>query len=132
MSSSTPESSQPVPNEGPVTENRDERMWASFCHLAAFAGVAVPLFGNFLGPLVVWLIEKEEFPLVDDQGKEALNFQINILIYSAISFVLIYVCIGIPMLIAVGIYAIVMTIIATLQANQGIRYRYPMTMRFIR
>ncbi len=58
MSSSTPESSQPVPSEGPVTENRDERMWASFCHLAAFASVAVPLFGNFLGPLVVWLIEE--------------------------------------------------------------------------
>jgi hypothetical protein len=131
MSSSTPESSQPSPGEGPATANKDERMWASFCHLAAFAGLAVPLFGNFLGPLVVWLMKKDEFPLVDDQGKEALNFQINILIYSAISFLLIWACVGIPLLIVVGIYAIVMTILATFQANQGVRYRYPMTIRFI-
>ena len=64
-------------------------MWAGFCHLAALAGYVVPMVGNIVGPLVVWLMKKEEYPLVDDQGKESINFQISILIYVAVSAVLV-------------------------------------------
>ena len=124
MSSSMPESPQPMPKEGPVTDNKDERMWASFCHLSGI------VFG-FLGPLVLWLIKKDQYPLVNDQGKEALNFQINILVYLVISVVLIAFCVGFVLLPAVVIYAVVMAIIATIKANQGIQYRYPMTVRVI-
>ncbi len=131
MSDSTPEPAGAIPSDSPVSDNKDERMWASFCHLSAFAGLVIP-FGNFLGPLVVWLIKKDEFPLVDDQGKEALNFQISVLIYLVVAALTILCFVGFVLLPAVLIFNIVMTIIATIQANQGIRYRYPLTIRFLR
>ena len=56
-------------------------MWAMFAHLAAFAGFFPAGIGFVVGPLVVWLIKKEQYPFVDEQGKEAVNFQITMLIY---------------------------------------------------
>jgi len=111
------------------TDN-DERMWAMFCHLSTFSGYVVPM-GNILGPLIVWLIKKDEYPLVDDQGKEALNFQISVTIYIIVSVVLCFVLIGFVLLIAVAIFDLVVTIMATIEANQGKYYRYPMSIRFI-
>lgn len=112
-------------------DNRDERTWAMACHLAAFAGYVIP-FGHVIGPLVVWLIKREELPLVRDQGREALNFQISITIYAAVSVLLVFVVIGVPMLIAVGLFNIVMIIIASLAANSGQAYRYPLCLRLVR
>lgn len=114
----------------PKPGNSDERMWAMLCHLSTFAGYVVPM-GNIIGPLVVWLIKKEEYPLVDDQGKEALNFQISITIYVFASIILSLLIIGIFLLIAVVIFDLVATIIAAIKANEGNYYRYPMTIRFI-
>jgi hypothetical protein len=68
----TPESSgvPPVPSDA----DKKARNWATFCHLAALAGfIGIP-FGNILGPLITWLVKRNEYPLVDQQGKEALNF----------------------------------------------------------
>jgi uncharacterized Tic20 family protein len=58
-----------------ATDNpdKDARLWGMFCHLIAFSGYVVP-FGSVLGPLIIWLIKKDEMPFVDDQGKESLNF----------------------------------------------------------
>jgi uncharacterized protein len=109
----------------------DERMWGMLCHLSTFAGYLVP-FGNILGPLVVWLVKKDEYAFVDDQGKEALNFQISITIYSLVSGILILALIGIPLLIAVIIFSVVMTVIAAIKANEGEYYRYPLTIRFVK
>jgi uncharacterized protein len=112
--------------------DKDIRMWAMLCHLSAFSGyVGVP-FGHVVGPLIIWLIKKGEMPLVDDQGKESLNFQITMTIAAAISFVLVFVVIGIFLLIAVGIFDIVCIIMASIAANKGERYRYPFAIRFIR
>lgn len=116
--------------DNPSSGSSDERMWAMLCHLSAFAGYLVP-FGNILGPLVIWLIKKDQYALVDDQGKEALNFQISIMIWAAVAAVLCFVIIGIPLLIAVVIFSIVMTIIAAIKANGGESYRYPLTIRLI-
>jgi len=109
----------------------DERMWGMLCHLSTFAGYLVP-FGNILGPLIIWLVKKDEYAFVDDQGKEALNFQISITIYSLVSGVLILALIGIPLLIAVIIFSVVMTVIAAIKANGGEYYRYPLTIRFVK
>ncbi|MBC8873080.1 MAG: DUF4870 domain-containing protein [Planctomycetes bacterium] len=117
---------KPPPKPG----DSDERMWAMFCHLSTFSGYLVP-FGNILGPLVVWLVKKDEYALVDDQGKEALNFQISITIWTIIAAILCIVLVGIPLLIALVVFDIVVTIMAAIQANQGNYYRYPMTIRFI-
>jgi uncharacterized Tic20 family protein len=109
----------------------DECQWAMFAHLAALAGYFIPV-GNILGPLIVWMIKKDQMPFVDDQGKEALNFQISMSIYILISILAICIVIGIVTAIAFGIATLVYSIIAAMQANKGEYYRYPMTIRFIK
>ena len=108
-----------------------ERTWALIAHLSALAGFIVP-FGHIIGPLVVWLIKKDESPFVDDQGKEAINFQISMTLYAVIAAILILVVIGIFLLIGIGILDIVLVIIAAVKANAGEKFRYPLTIRFIR
>jgi len=111
-------------------ENREERMWAMFCHLSGLAGFIFP-FGNIIAPLVIWLVKKEESELVNDQGKEALNFQISMTIYIIASIILIFLVIGIPLLIILGIFSLIVVIIAAIKANEGEKYRYPLTIRFL-
>ncbi len=121
---------EPAPQKGKYSS--EERTWAMFTHLAAFSGfVGVPL-GQILGPLVVWLIKREEFPFVNEQGKESLNFQITMIIAALICIPLMFVCVGVFLLIAVGIVDVVFTIIAAIKANEGVSYRYPMTIRMIK
>lgn len=111
--------------------SKDERMWGMFCHLIAFSGFIIP-FGSILGPLIIWLIKKDEMPFVDDQGKESLNFQLTMLIAFIISALLMLVLIGFVMIGILFIYEIVVIIIAAIKANDGVRYRYPYVVRFIK
>lgn len=120
---------QPELTPTPVPASREERTWAMVCHLITLTGFFIPL-GNIIGPLVIWLIKKEQYPLVDDQGREALNFQISILIYLIASLILLFVLIGIVLLPIVLIFDLVMTIVAMIKANDGVAYRYPLTIRF--
>ena len=115
----------------PVEENKDARMWGMLCHIASLAGFILP-FGNLLGPLVVWQMKKAEFPFVDDQGKESLNFQIVVTICMVVAIALCFVCIGMVIAPIVGIAAIVFTIMAALKANTGVKYRYPFNWRLIK
>ncbi len=110
---------------------KEERMWGMACHLSALSGFIIP-FGSILGPLIIWLVKKDEIAFVDDQGKEALNFQISVLIGLLICFILIFIVIGMFMMWALAIYAIVMVIIAGIKANNGESYRYPYTLRLIK
>ena len=122
---------EPKQNVAKATpENREERMWAMFCHLSGLAGFIFP-FGNIIAPLVIWLVKKEEYELVNDQGKEALNFQISMTIYILASVILIFLVIGIPLLIILGIFSLIVVIIASIKANEGEKYRYPLTIRFL-
>ena len=114
-----------------TVENKDERMWGMFCHLFALGGYIIPL-GNIIGPLIAWLIKKDEYPFVDDQGKESLNFQISITLYLLVSAILIFIVIGIFLMIAIGIFGLIMLIIASIKANEGEAFRYPLCIRFIK
>ncbi|NJN65820.1 MAG: DUF4870 domain-containing protein [Chloroflexaceae bacterium] len=107
----------------------DERTWGMLCHITALAGYFIP-FGNILGPLIVWLVKKDESAFVDDQGKESLNFQLSATIYIIVAAVLCLVLIGIPILIGLLIFHLVVIIIATVRSSEGERYRYPLTIRF--
>lgn len=107
------------------------RQWAMLCHVSAFAGLVVP-FGNIGGPLLFWLLKRNEHPLVDYNGREAVNFQISATIYLAVAAILTIVLIGLLLLIAVGIFWLVVVIIASIRANDGQQYRYPLSIRFIR
>ena len=114
--------------------SKDARMWAMFCHLAGLAGLIplTPAFGSIIAPLVIWLIKKEEFEFVDEQGKEALNFQISILIYAIVAGLLCFVCIGFFLLPAVYIFNLIFLLIAAVKANNGEHYRYPISIRFVK
>jgi uncharacterized Tic20 family protein len=111
---------------------KKERTWGMLCHLLALVGfVGIP-FGNIIGPLVMWLVNKNESAFVDDLGKESLNFQITVTIAGIVSAVLILVFIGFLLLIALGIFDVVMIILASIKANDGVRYRYPVCIRFLK
>lgn len=110
--------------------SREAKQWAMLTHLAAFAAFFIP-FGNMLGPLVAWQLKKDFDPFVADNGKEAVNFQITIAIAAFVGIMLIFVGIGVFLLPLLGVYWIAMTIIAGVKANDGVAYRYPLTIRFI-
>lgn len=99
--------------------------WAMLCHLLG-------LFTCFVGPLIIWLLKKEEDPFIDNQGKEALNFQITVAVASVVSALLTVVCIGMILLPAVGIADLIFCIIASVKASNGEVYRYPVSIRFIK
>lgn len=117
-------------SDAPQTASSQARTWEMLCHLTALAGFIIP-FGNLLGPLVIWLIKKNEIPSVDAHGKESLNFQISILIYAIISGILVLVLIGFVLLCAVGLMSLICVIIASVKASNGVPYRYPLTIRFL-
>ena len=119
---------QPAPTGAP---SKDAKMWAMLCHLGGIAGALFP-FGNVILPLIFWQIKKDEFPFVDDQGKEALNFQISISIYALATIPLFCIVIGPFVLGAVSIFSLVMLIIAAIKANNGEKYRYPLCLRLIK
>ena len=107
----------------------DERMWATFAHLAPFAGALIGL--PFLGPLVIYLIDKDRSAYVRSQSSESLNFQLTLLIGYLVSFVLALVAIGFVLLFVIVIASIVLQILGALAANRGEDFRYPMTIRFV-
>ncbi len=121
----------PVPLEPTAAAAKDERMWAMFAHLSTFAGHLIP-FGNIAGPLIIWAIKKDEMPLVNDQGKEALNFQITMTFALLISGLLIFVLVGFVLLPLVWLFDVIMTVIAAIKANEGTAYRYPLTIRLVK
>lgn len=108
-----------------------QRQWAAIAHLASFT-VYLTGIGFIIGPLVVWIIKKNEMEFVDDQGKEAINFNISVFIYAIVSGILALVLIGFLLLFALGIFHLIMVIVAAINANNGMRYRYPLTIRFIK
>lgn len=105
------------------------RNWAMGAHLSAFLGAWLAL--AFVGPLLVWLLKRDEHPFIAGHAKEALNFNISVLIYAFVGFVLVFVLIGIPILIIIGISWIVLTVVAAVKASNGEEYRYPLTIRFV-
>ena len=114
----------------PAGVSKDARMWGMLCHLLG-------LFTSFVGPLIIWLLKKEEDPFIDNQGKEALNFQITVAIAWAVSLVVpvmltFLICIGPFLGAAVGIVDLIFCIIATVKANGGEAYRYPVSIRIIK
>lgn len=132
--SDRPTHAEPRPQPGPATAGSAPpttvRNWAMATHLAAFAVFVVPV--PVVGPLVVWLLKREEHPYIDEQGKEAVNFNISVLIYTIVSALLMLIAVGVVLLAVVGIAWFVLTIIAAVRTANGEEYRYPATMRFVR
>ena len=110
----------------------ETRSWAAACHASSLLGFFVPAGGHILAPLVVWLIKRPESVEVDAHGKESLNFQLSMLIYSIIAGILCVVLIGFVLLPILHVLNVVLVIVAAVRAGEGQLYRYPLTIRFLR
>ena len=125
------ETSLPSPQPLNVSGITSVRTWTAFCHASALLGVFVHFPGHVIPPLIVWLLKRDESPEIDAHGKEALNFQISMLIYNVIAAVFCLVLIGFLILPVLWVLNALFVIIASIQASDGNLYRYPMTIRFI-
>ena len=116
---------QPQYAMGAPLSDSDQRLWSVLSHIGG-------VFVSFLVPLVVWLVFKGRGAFVEDQSKEALNFQITLAIAYVVGFITLIFIVGIVILIAAGLCAVVFGIIAAVQSSQGVLYRYPVCIRFIK
>lgn len=132
MENETPERAETtlVGSDGP---SRSERQWAMGCHLIALCGIVVPIpAANVIGPLVLWLVKREDGAFIDEQGKESLNFQISLFIYVLACVLLSVIGIGFLLLLPVAVFGFVCVIIASIKASEGTSFRYPACIRFIK
>ncbi|MBL8857052.1 MAG: DUF4870 domain-containing protein [Planctomycetes bacterium] len=111
-------------------QDPDARLWGMLAHLLTLLGYVIGL-GHFLPPLIIYLSKKDENEFIADQARESLNFQITVLLLALVCLPFICIGIGIVMLILLGIFQLVMVIVAGIQAHDGKRFRYPLTLRLV-
>jgi uncharacterized protein len=80
---------------------------------------------------VVWRVRREHSEFVGDQAREALNFNITVVLAALICYVLAWVLIGILLFVVLCVAWLIMTIVAALKASEGVRYRYPIALRLV-
>lgn len=134
---------EPTPVPPPAgAPSQEEKTWALFAHLSVLIGGLITYgwaasFGSFLGPLIIWLAKRDTMPFVADQAKEALNFGITLTILCVALLMLTILSLGIgailtiPLFLLIGVAALVLVIIAAVKANEGVAYRYPLTLRLV-
>ena len=103
-----------------------DKIWSMLSHLSALLGVP------FILPLVIYLAMRHESEYVAGNAREALNFHISVFIYALCCVPLMFILVGIPLAIVIAVASLVLAIIAAVKASDGILYRYPLTLRFIR
>ena len=111
---------------------REARKWAMICHLSALIGLLGNGIGFVLGPLVIWLVKREDHPFVDEQGKEAVNFQITMFLALFVCIPLMLVVIGFILAVIIAFLMIIFPIIGAIKASDGESYRYPLSLRLIK
>ena len=109
-----------------------ERTWGMLAHLSALAGLVMPLLGFVLGPLAVWLAKRDESAFVAEHAKEALNFNISVLLSALACMLLMLVFVGFILGVALFIAWLVMMLIAAIKASEGHTYRYPLSLRLLK
>ena len=129
MTEQVPPPPPPPPGQGQLPPEQ-ERLWAMLAHLLSF--VAAYLFLGFVAPLIVLLVFGPRSAYVRTHAVESLNFNLSWLLYGIVAVVLIIIGIGILILIALGLAYLVLVVIASVRANNGEFFRYPLTIRFIR
>ncbi|WP_428908393.1 DUF4870 domain-containing protein [Niallia sp. Krafla_26] len=105
--------------------SKDERLLAMLIYVSSF-------FTVFIGPLIIWLIKREDSLFVDYHGKEYFNFLISYSVYSIASTILMILLIGFLTIWIVGILAFIFTIVAAIKSYNGEMYRIPLVFRLIR
>jgi uncharacterized Tic20 family protein len=103
----------------------NDKIWSIMSHLSGFIGVP------FLLPLVVYLAMRGESDYVAANAKEALNFHLSLVIYALCCIPLVFVAVGVPLLIIMGIASLILSIVAAIRASDGGCYHYPLTIRLV-
>lgn len=119
-----PPPATPPTGQQPLSD-ADARLWAM---LGQLSGIIL----SFIGPLIIMLVFGPRSAFVKKESTEALNFQITVIIGYIIGFVLTFILIGIFVLLAVAIASLIFMILAAVKNNQGIEYRYPICIRFVK
>ena len=113
----------------PKHTESDVRQWAMFIHLSQFAFYAFPLAGIVL-PILLWQLKKDELPGINAHGRVVLNWIISLFIYAIVCIPLCFLLVGIPMLFVLALAAVVFPIIGAIKANDGILWKYPVSIQF--
>jgi uncharacterized Tic20 family protein len=121
-----------APSSVPGSLSQEDRNWGMIGHLSALAAFIAPFLGGVLGPLIVYLVKRDQSAFAAESAKEALNFNITVAIGYCVCGLLAIVFIGIPLMIALWLAWLVLTIVAGVRASEGISYRYPATLRFVK
>ncbi len=114
----------------PTKTNSSINNSAMLCHLMTFSGLMVPL-GGVLGPLIMWLVKKDEHAFVNRHGIAAVNFHLSMMLYYFVSFLLAFVIIGFFFLILLALADFILSIIGSIKASNGEEFRYPLAIPFI-
>lgn len=111
--------------------NMDLSSYCMLMHLSQFAGIIVP-FGGIALPIIMWATNKDKSSIIDQHGKNILNWMISFYIYVSISAILILLIVGIFALIALGVIAVIFAIIGAIKANNKEIFNYPLTIQFLK
>lgn len=106
------------------------RLWRMLCHLSALLGYIFP-FGHVLGPLVVWMLRRDQIPGVEKAGRESLNFQLTVTVMGLIGVMLSVVFVGLVLLFLLVVFHFCMTLYASVRTQKGKEFTYPLTIRII-
>ena len=117
------------PGQRPLPPDQ-ERLWGMLAHLLSFVAAYIAL--GFVAPLIVLLVFGQRSAYVRANAVESLNFNLSWLLYAVVAGILLIIGIGLLILIALGIAYVVLVIIASVRANNGELFRYPLTIRFVR
>lgn len=123
----------PEPPTPPAPQpSSDEKQWKVILHLSALAGLVIPSCGNIVGPLIVWLIKKQDLPVLDTEGRKVLNFQISATIYIIVSTIIgAFTCFLIFIPLAVVIWWLVYTIIGAIKTSNNEAFEFPLTIKML-
>jgi uncharacterized Tic20 family protein len=120
-----------TPPTVPENLSENERTWGMIAHFSALAAFVLPLVGGVIGPLIVWALKKDQYPFAGEAAKEAINFNLTVLLASCVCAVLAFVFVGIVLGFALFVYWLVMTILAGVKASEGLHYRHRFTLRLL-
>jgi hypothetical protein len=109
---------------------RELRLWATLLHLSVLAGFVVPLAGLIV-PVVIYVLKKDELPGLSPHFRVILNWILSLVIYGVISFILVFVLVGVVLLWALAVLALVFPIIGAIKANDGEVWTYPLSIPFL-
>ncbi len=115
-------------NPAKILPSTDANQYSLFIHLSQFLGIFTGI--GIIVPVILWLIKKDESPVIDNNGKIVINWILSLLIYAACAGILCIIVIGIPLLIALAVCDFIFIILGSIKASSGVLWKYPLSIEF--